>query len=205
MGKPQASQFVDSEVTPGGRTGRPGGALGLLRRLADGLGARQRDQRTSAEMTTQPPPTRGQAMREAHRTLRTRMRSHPAIRQVLPHLSAVERHLAKRGSRALMHLPLPVLRKALEQLAVLQRDDESPIEAMNLRVLRLRMIETIALRASTIQDDGWPRRRDAVAETLVPLNSDLARGGDNSDLSSSSFDEAEQAWAWQHQRNRERD
>ncbi len=105
-------------------------------------------ERISADITTLPRPGRGQALRDAHRTLSQRMHSHPAIRRVMPHLSCVERALAKHGSRALRKLPVPVLQRSLVQLALLQRDDEPPLEAADLRVLRLRLMEAIALRSA---------------------------------------------------------
>lgn len=199
MAKHSARQFTESGVAPDAPR-RASGPGGMLRRIADGLSALRRDERTSAEMTTLPPPSRGQALREAHRTLRARMKSHPAIRQVLPHLSAVERALAKRGSRALAAMPVPVLRRALEQLAVLQRDDESPAEAMNLRVLRLRLIEAIAMRGAGTHDEDLRHPRlpaSAAGASASPSSVPLADGAslhDSSDLSSSAFDEAEQAW-----------
>ena len=148
MGSPLTTQFndLDAADTAAGSSGwrHP---LKALRRLAAAKRAPQAP-RDSGEATTQPPPTRGQALREAHRTLRQRLRAHPATRQVMPHLAALERSLAKHGTRALQRLSVPVLQRALEQLAMLQQDDEAPHDAMNLRVLRLRVIETIALRSS---------------------------------------------------------
>ena len=108
-------------------------------------------ERISADITTQPRPGRGQALRDAHRTLSQRMHSHPAIRRVMPHLSCVERALAKHGSRALRKLPVPVLQRSLVQLALLQRDDEPAMEAADMRVLRLRLMEAIALRSAAQQ------------------------------------------------------
>ncbi len=150
--------------------------------------------RSSAEATTQLPPSRGQAMREAHRVLRARMNGHPAIRQVLPHLSAVERALAKRGSRALMRIPLSLLCRAVDQLTVLQDDNENPAEAFSLRVLRLRMLEIIALRVEHGSRDNDAAAR---AEAEAPATDGVAASGmsGTSDLSSSAFDEADQAWS----------
>lgn len=108
-------------------------------------------ERISADITTQPRPGRGEALRDAHRTLAKRMHSHPAIRRVMPHLSCVERALAKHGSRALRKLPVPVLQRSLVQLALLQRDEEPAMEAADMRVLRLRLMEAIALRSSAQQ------------------------------------------------------
>ena len=196
MGRTQSTQFKDLDFQDS-RRHRTFSAWDLLRRLAGGLSPGRRSERTSAELTTQPPPTRGQAMREAHRTLRHRMKSHPAVRQVLPHLSVVERGLAKRGSRALMQLPVTVLQRALEQLALLQREDESPAEALNLRVLRLRLIEAIALRSAN-PGQHWPQGEGRLGE--VHAGPDTGSSAENSDLSSSAFDEAEQAWTALRQR-----
>lgn len=113
---------------------------------------------TRSLATTLPAPGRGRALRAAHRTLRRHLRGHPAMKQLLPHLWALERTLSRHGSAALMRLPVPVLERALRQLALLQRDDEPPEggdadhagrwreDAQDLRVLRLRLIETIELR-----------------------------------------------------------
>lgn len=136
------------------RTRRPSAKISLRRRLQLWVDkARWRlaagGERVSADITTQPRPGRGEALRDAHRTLATRMHSHPAIRRVMPHLSCVERALAKHGSRALRKLPVPVMQRSLVQLALLQRDDEPAMEAADMRVLRLRLMEAIALRNSS--------------------------------------------------------
>lgn len=114
---------------------------------------RGRRERTSAEVTTQfeASPGRGHALRNAHRTLARHMQNYPALRQVTPHLAVLERAMGKRGSRALLRLPLPVLRRSLEQLTMLQRDDDSPEDTASLRVLRLRLMEAIALRTAREQ------------------------------------------------------
>ena len=172
----------------------------MLQRLAAGLG-RPTAQRTSAELTTLPPPSRGQALREAHRTLRERLQSLPALRQVLPHLSWTERKLAKHGSRAFARLPVPVLQRALEQLSMLQRDDESPQDAMNLRVLRLRLIEAIALRSVQPGAGSNSRRPDSAAKPLASGHARrqaLASGMPEvevSEVSSSVFSDASVQWA----------
>jgi len=190
-------------ATAQGRRGSPGSlARRVLRRLAAGLGRPTRP-RTSTELTTLPPPSRGQALREAHRTLRERLQSLPALRQVLPHLSWIERKLARRGSQAFAQLPVPVLQRGLEQLSMLQRDDETPLDAMNLRVLRLRLIEAIALR-SVQPDAGASSRRQAKATSSTSATSGrhLESGAvssmpavEVSEVSSSAFGDATVQWA----------
>lgn len=155
--------------------------------------------RDNAELTTLPPPGRGQALREAHRTLRQRMRSHPVLRQVMPHLYYIERALAKRGSVALLRVPVPVLHRGLLQLAQLQHDNEPPLEALNLRVLRLRLIEAIAVRAEALPPDHAgsarpdPQRTDVgatlnpVQTTQIPASSSLP-GVEVRELPASAFD-----------------
>jgi hypothetical protein len=103
-------------------------------------------------------PSRGQALREAHRTLRLRLYSHPALRRMMPHLAYIEKSLAKHGSSALSRVPVEVLQRGLAQLSVLQPEDEPVQEATNLRVLRLRLIEAIAMRVSKHPQDARPLR-----------------------------------------------
>lgn len=154
-------------------------------------------ERISADMTTLPRPGRGQALRDAHRTLSQRMHSHPAIRRVMPHLSCVERALAKHGSRALRKLPVPVLQRSLVQLSMLQRDDEPPMEAADLRVLRLRLMEAIALRSTRASGQRVNGHASSMAyssafngQTSLPSgfesssSADLSSGMSNGDLPS---------------------
>lgn len=139
----------------------------------------------AGEATTLPPPSRGQTLRDAHRTLRQLMRNHPAIRQVMPHLSVIERSLAKRGSAALRRLPVGVLQRGLEQLAVLQGGEHDRHEAMNLRVLRFRLAEAITARSNMpyvwgVNHDTQPGRRPEIA-----LGSDSLSGVSLSDCAPS--------------------
>lgn len=176
--------------------------LGGLRRE---LG-RKTAQRGRADVTTLPPPSRGQALRDAHRTLRQHMRNHPAIRQMMPHLSCIERSLAKRGSAALKRLPVGVLQRALEQLAVLQNGDAASGEALHLRVLRFRLMEAITVRNNMpyvwgINHDTLPAKRNDIAPGSDSLSgvslSDIApseTGGLNSEASSSMFDDLERSF-----------
>ncbi|MEK8052442.1 hypothetical protein AACH10_19475 [Ideonella sp. DXS22W] len=169
-------------------------------------------ERASGELTTLPPPSRGQALRAAWRTLHERMDSRPAMRQVLPHLAAIERALGRHGSRALHKLPVPVLHRGLTQLTLLQGDDDAPLDAANLRVLRLRLIEAIALRSAPAAGSEAPpparpsrRAATATARGFAPSShlassqltssqlhsSGLSTGMDVSEVSVDDFDEAE--------------
>lgn len=163
------------------------------------------EQRASGDVTTQPPPSRGQALREAYRTLCQRMDSRPAMRQVLPHLAAIERALRKHGSRALHRLPVPVLHRGLTQLTLLQSDDDDPLAGANLRVLRLRLIEAIALRSAPAAGaDNLPpppprpvrRASPAAPRGFAPSSSfmggsTLPQGMEVSEVSVDAYEEAE--------------
>lgn len=193
-----SSLFDDLDV-PAQRAGKVWGApLRTLKRLTLGLSRRRGVEANSAEATTLPPPSRGLALREAHRTLRQRLRSHEALRQLMPHLACIERKLAKHGSAALKRLPVPVLERGLAQLAQLQRDDEPPVEAANLRVLRLRLIEAIALRSAS-QDPLGTAGRPSAAAAQPPASRRAAVPADASavevsEVSSSTFSEAALDW-----------
>ena len=181
------------------------GPLQRWLRVLGGLRGRKSGQRGSADATTLPPPSRGQALRDAHRTLRQHMRNHPTIRQMMPHLSCIERSLAKRGSAALKRLPVGVLQRGLEQLAVLQDGDALSGEALHLRVLRFRLMEAITVRNNMpyvwgINHDTMPGKRNDIApgsDTLSGVSlSDVApseTGGLNSEASSSMFDDLERS------------
>ncbi len=155
----------------------------------------------AGDATTLPPPSRGQALRDAHRTLRQHMRNHPAIRQVMPHLSVIERSLAKRGSAALRRLPVGVLQRGLEQLAVLQGGERKRDEALHLRVLRFRLMEAVTARSNMpyvwgVNHDTQPGRRPEIAPGSDSLSgvslSDCApseTGGLASEATTSMFDD----------------
>lgn len=162
--------------------------------------------RASGDVTTQPPPSRGQALREAYRTLHLRMNARPVTRQVLPHLAAIERALGRHGSRALRKLPVPVLHRGLTQLTLLQGEDDAPLDAANLRVLRLRLIEAIALRSAPppgaeadTPQRMTPRGAPAAPRGFAPSSSlgsllgtsTLPQGMEVSEVSADAFDEAE--------------
>jgi hypothetical protein len=155
---------------------RPGGSAGtwrVLRRLVSipSRWSHSTRERTSAELTTQMSSGRGQALRDAHRTLRQHMEARPALRHVTPHLSVIERALAKHGSRALARLPLPVIQMGLDQLAMLQRENEPTQQAEDLCVLRVRLLEAVARRNPRLRlhDDG----PDTIAQHHDPLERGL--------------------------------
>ena len=149
----------------------------------------------SASPPARPQASRGRALRAAHRTLKERLASHPALPQVLPHLACIERKLAKHGSKALDRLPVPVLQRGLEQLAMLQRDDETAADAAQLRVLRLRLIETMALRDLVSRQADPP---SVVRHTTNRSGSRRAAASvEVSEVSTSAFNDAAVAWAHQ--------
>ena len=79
-----------------------------------------------APAATPPQPSRGQALRQAHRTLRDRLRTQRELRRVLPHLYFIERALAHQGSAALQELPVWVLQRQGLQLRVPPREPARP-------------------------------------------------------------------------------
>ena len=98
-----------------------------------------------SEATTLPEPGRGQALRQAHRALRDRMRAQRGLRRVLPHLYFIERSLSRQGSVALLNMPVWVLQRGLQQLTRLPAD--SLAERVQLSVLQQRLVEAIASRS----------------------------------------------------------
>lgn len=113
--------------------------------------------------------SRGQALRDAWYTLRHRLDNPPATRDVLRYLAVIERGLQKHGSRAFDKLPLLVLQRGLEQLTMLQSDDPQSIEAMHLRVLRLRLIDAIAQHANDVADEPFATPAAAVTDVARPV------------------------------------
>lgn len=125
------------------------------------------------------PVGRGQALRLAHRALKDLFDKQEGLRQVLPHLSLLERALARKGSKALRRVAVPVLQRALEQLEDLQYTENNA----HLAVLRTRLVESIALRSvSTL---GRSVTRPAGPSSL---------GLEVKDASQSAFNEAERSW-----------
>jgi len=166
---------------------RGGSSFGPWRKLRTLMGMGERwggdsRHRTSAELTTLLNSGRGQALRDAHRTLRGHLEARPVLRQMAPHLSVLERGLAQRGSRALLKLPVKVLVQALEQLALLQREDQPSPDAEDLRVLQERLQETLALRN--------PRQRlpDNGPDTIAHHELLRGRGVEVTHISADEFD-----------------
>jgi len=122
-----------------------------------------------SEATTLPEPGRGQALRQAHRALRDRMRAQRGLRQVLPHLYFIERSLSRRGSVALLDMPVWVLQRGLQQLTRLPAD--SLAERVQLSVLQQRLVEAIALRSR--QAAQPPARQDSPDSFMGGLDSQL--------------------------------
>ncbi len=99
-----------------------------------------------------PPIGRGYALRRAHRALQQLFAEQEGLCQVLPHLNLLERALAKKGSKALRRLAMPVLHSALEELEDLQSSENHP----DLATLRTRIVEVLALRSVITQTDSGP-------------------------------------------------
>jgi len=118
-----------------------------------------------------PPPSAGETLRRGHEELRALLARHPEVRHLMRHLGFVEDALARSGSRALRsEVPVPVLRKALEQLVLLARDE--PSEALTDLERRI----DVAIR------ERGGAGRAAIAEVTV------------SEASHSLFDETERSW-----------
>lgn len=117
-------------------------------------------------------PSRGAALRHDHRRLSQWLREHADLCQSLRHLVCVEQTLARQGSRALKTMPEKVLRKALEQLQGLMRDDPSFVLPELLR-----------------------RLQHAMATASEPVSRfELTEAMDVSEASHSLFDEMERSW-----------
>lgn len=126
-----------------------------------------------SEATTLPEPGRGQALRQAHRALRERMRAQRGLRQVLPHLYFIERSLSRQGSVALLEMPVWVLQRGLQQLSRLPAD--SLTERTQFSVLQLRLVEAIAERSSRAGPP--PAQADAPDSFMGGLDSQLGTRG----------------------------
>jgi len=140
------------------------------------------DGTTLVPASTSPPivESRGQALREAHRSLHALIKQHPGLKQMMPHLAHIERALGRKGSRALMRIPVAVLQRGLEQLESLQA--EQPRDA--LRALRTRLVEAIALRSVA--------RNTALASPRSATQAAAAM--EVREASHSEFDEVERSW-----------
>lgn len=178
------SSYFDDAVYARAMTAQPAPArkkppaFGPLRWLRSTLFGRY-DGTTLVPASTSPPliESRGQALREAHRSLRALIKQHPGLKQVMPHLAYIERALGRKGSRALMRVPVAVLQRGLEQLERLQA--EQPRDA--LRALRTRLVEAIALRS--VARNTTIAGHHAAGPALEVL-----------EASHSEFDEVERSW-----------
>jgi hypothetical protein len=115
--------------------------------------------------------SRGEVLRLAHEALQALLAQHEDARHVVPHLRHLEQALARTGSRALIELPDKLLKRAMEQLDMLegkQRSDE-------LMPLRLRVEEAMRRRAP------------------VNLRGDIANI-EIQEASASQYEEAEVSW-----------
>jgi len=119
-------------------------------------------------------PTAGEALRRGHEELRALLRRHPEIRHLMRHLGFIEQQLGRSNSRALKRdIPVPMLRKGLEQLDLLMRGETSePLADLRAR------IETAA------------RSRSGAVEAR-------AEEVQVSEASHSLFDEMERSWTGQ--------
>lgn len=119
----------------------------------------------------------GEALRRGHGDLRALLRRHPETRQLMRHLAFVEQTIGRFGSRAIKReIPVPVLRKGLEQLDLLV--EGAPTEG--LVYLRARMAEAVATRSAAVEIDEETETRPGSLEVT--------------EASHSLFDEMERSW-----------
>lgn len=122
----------------------------------------------------------GEALRRGHEELRGLLRRHPETRQLMRHLAYAEREIGRFGTRALRReIPVPVLRKALEQLDLLV--EGAPSEG--LAHLRARFAEAVASRGRVLELDADTETRPGSLEVI--------------EASHSLFDEMERSWTGQ--------
>ncbi len=122
----------------------------------------------------------GEALRRSHAELGSLLRRHPDARELMRHLGYVHQQIARFGSRALKReIPVPVLRKALEQLELLV--EGTPGEG--LAHLRARMVEAVASRGQVVEADRDTETRPGSLEVM--------------EASHSLFDEMERSWTGQ--------
>ena len=115
--------------------------------------------------------SRGEALRMAHEALQNLLAQHSDARHVVPHLSHLEQALARTGSRALLEQPEKVLKRAMDQLDMLEGGTRSDL----LMPLRMRVDEALRRRAP------------------VNLRGDIANI-EVQEASPSQYDEAEVSW-----------
>ena len=115
--------------------------------------------------------SRGEALRMAHEALQGLLAQHDDARHIVPHLNHLEQALARSGSRALLELPDKLLRRAMDQLDMLEGGTRGDL----LMPLRMRVDESLRRRAP------------------VNLRGDIANI-EVQEASASQFDEAEVSW-----------
>lgn len=121
------------------------------------------------------PPSPGAVLRQGHDELRALLRRHPEARHLMRHLGFVEQALGRSGSRALRReVPVSVLRKALDQLDLLARDEPSD----GLAALRRRIADAA-------------RERDGATDAAGAAGADALQV---SEASHSLFEEMERSW-----------
>lgn len=119
----------------------------------------------------------GEALRRGHSELRQLLRQHPETRHLMRHLSFVEQTIGRFGSRAIQReIPVPVMRRAIEQLDVLAQG--APGEG--LVYLRARLMQAVQTRGAAVQVDEETETRPGSLEV--------------SEASHSLFDEMERSW-----------
>ncbi|MFT3664865.1 hypothetical protein [Piscinibacter sp.] len=119
----------------------------------------------------------GEMLRRGHAELGELLRRHPETRQLMRHLAFTEAQIGRFGSRALkLEIPVPVLRKALEQFDLLLQG--APSEA--LACLRARIAETVEVRGRALEIDEDTETRPGSLEVI--------------EASHSLFDEMERSW-----------
>jgi len=137
----------------------------------------ERDDRQGATTTG---TSAGEALRRGHGDLRALLRRHPETRHLMRHLAFVEQTIGRFGSRAIKReIPVPVLRKGIEQLDLLV--EGAPSEG--LVYLRARMVEAVASRSTAVAVDEETETRPGSLEVT--------------EASHSLFDEMEKSWTGQ--------
>ncbi len=117
-------------------------------------------------------PSSGAALRHDHRQLVQLLKRHADLRHTLRHLACIEQTLAREGSKALQSMPEKVLRKAIEQIEGLHRDEPG----FALPELMRRLHHALALVGERTKE----------FETTEAM--------DISEASHSLFDEMERSW-----------
>ena len=119
-----------------------------------------------------PGTSRGALLRAEHRRLAEFLHQNADLRYTLRHLACVEQTLARNGARALNSLPEKVLRKSLEQIEGLRRDDAAFVLPELVQRLQ-RALEGLKVHVSQF---------------------DATEAMDISEASHSLFDEMERSW-----------